>query len=86
MNEMKHIIIFLDVFLKCQSILGTLNPPLTMVSSNPLVCLQISKFTEAWDEEDKVDQVGGYADRTELLQYEVQDVAQVERPKHWDEW
>ena len=44
--------------------------------------LDISKFTEAWYEEDNVDQVGGDTDWTELLQDEVQDVAQVDGAKH----
>ena len=40
--------------------------------------LDISKFAEAGYEEDEVDQIGWYADRAELLQDKVQDVAQVD--------
>ena len=40
--------------------------------------LDISKFIETWYEEDNVDQVGGDTDWTELLQHEVEDVAQVD--------
>ena len=43
--------------------------------------LDISKFTEAWYEEDNVDQVGGDTDWTELLQDVVEDVAQVDGAK-----
>ena len=47
--------------------------------------LDISQFTEAWYEENHVDQVGGDTDWTELLQDEVKDVAQVDGAKHWGE-
>ena len=47
--------------------------------------LDVSQFTGAWYEEDKVDEVGGDTDRTEFLQYEVKDVAQVDGAKHWGE-
>ena len=36
-------------------------------------------FAEAGDEEDEVDHVGGHADGTDLLEDEVEDVAEVER-------
>ena len=57
--------------------------------------LDISKFVEAGYEEDEVDQIGWYADRAELLQDKVQDVAQVdgaqdrgkaEKTLKWKKW
>ena len=47
--------------------------------------LDVSQFTGAWYEEDKVDEVGGETDRTKFLQDKVEDVAQVDGAKHWGE-
>ena len=47
--------------------------------------LDVSQFTGAGYEEDKVDKVCGDTDWTKFLQYEVKDVAQVDGAKHWGE-